>query len=76
MGVRVWDRGGSESRPVTGRRGIERERDHPTGNRADFHVVLNHERAAASGAQGFVDQEQPGAAGAALDHASDEPQRQ
>ena len=45
MGVRVWEGGGSEGRSAMGRIGIERGRDDPTGNRADFHLVLNHERA-------------------------------
>lgn len=41
----VWDRGGSEGRPVMGRIGVEPSGDiAPPRKRADFRVVPHHER--------------------------------
>jgi len=52
MGLRVKERGASESPPVIGGIGVERKRHHPTRKRADFPVVFRHERAVANRRKG------------------------
>jgi hypothetical protein len=54
MGLRVKERGASERRPVIGRIGVERKRQHPTRKRADFPVVFRHERAVANWPKGVT----------------------
>ena len=45
IGQQVREDGVSESSPVMGEIGVEREQHHPVRKRADFRLVSRHERA-------------------------------